>query len=810
VRPLNRNFSAPVVLGLAALATNAILLFLLWGENPLPAGNIFLLCAAGALQPAYALMAAALGSFPIAFWTGDLFEAFRVTMLCVGLSYAAARAPKIPGFVLTALAWALCFIPLQLYWHGQNTEALNLKLAFGVCSETVFSMIAGALLLNTSVWGAITQRPRHVALSSLLAHFLAITASVVMLAMMSMQVRGALRLSDTTFTGSLYTVMVLTLLCVALPLYLGFRLARRIGVDSQEIIGLGHSLGRNTTTFTNIRRGRVEEPSSSSDFVPGSGKTEGALPAVAAKNLPSGISSELGICALNRNGTVSFVNRKFRQLAEMNNNEVLGKRLDSVDMNATLRTQILELIELTFAKGPRAIEVKLNKLPDKLRYYEISSRRPDELDNSSLGDGPDSVILTVKDITDRRTVESHLLQAQKLSALAPLLNNLAHSFNNTLTAIVGQASFALHVKDEARRFQALQSIIAASQEAGALVNKLLEFTTSQPGDMKTGDLRTVLNTRVDLLKKVVGAEYELIVACPETPLPVSCDANLVFQALTNLIANARESYQGKHGSIEITLAEEHLEPEAAEFVIGAKPGDYVRLRVKDLGCGMNAETMGKAFNPLYSTKRSTGHIGLGLSIVYSIVRAHDGFLAVESHPDKGTSVSLYFPKSKAQMAAEPHSGKHNKPRDINPALGTHERILVVEDEKNVRELVSNMLRLLGYDVVGCSGGQEALAANASQDFDLFLVDMVLPKIGGLQLIDQLRAQKPESRALVMTGFGYCPEVQAGKDPVIPKPFDIETLARAVRNSLGDLRNGHSNGNGQVRQKRVNEPRLNEL
>lgn len=787
---INRNLSAPVVLGLSALATNIALLLVLSGESLLPAGNIFLFCAAGALSPAHTLVAAALGSFPIALWSGEYFEAFRVLALCLGLSICATHLPKVPAFVLTALAWTFIFIPVAMLWNSGVDGALSIQIAFGVMSETLFAMIAGALLLNTSVWGAITQRPRHVALASLLTHFMAITATVVMLAVMSMQVRGSLILSGSQFDASLLSMGILVLMCVGLPLYLGWRLARRIGFDSQELLGIGSALGR-TTTFSNmtvdLRRAINGNTPQRAEATKSSGGTEGALPIAAVKELPSALSADLGICALNRNGTITFVNRRFRQLAEMSSNEVLGKRIENIDLNPTLRTQILELIEAAFTRGPRAVEVKLNRLPDKLRYYEISTRRPDEMENSSLGDGPESLILTVKDITDRRTVESHLLQAQKLSSLAPLLNNLAHSFNNTLTAIIGQASYALRLTAEDKRNQALQCIIAASQEAGALVNKLLEFTTSRPGDIKAGDMRTLVSSRMELLKKIVGPQYELIFASPETSLPVACDSNLIFQAITNLVTNSRESYQGKAGSIEVTLAEERIEQEAAAFAIGAKAGEYVRLRVRDFGCGMNAETLGKSFNPLYTTKQSTGHIGLGLSIVYSIVRAHDGFLTVESHPDKGTTVSLYFPKAAqlAQQSSQEAVASRDKKEIAHAAA--HESILVVEDEQNVRDLVTTMLRLLGYEVVSCSSGQEALEHSAQKDFDLYLVDMVLPKLDGVTLVEKLRGLKPECRALIMTGFGNSIDAGSTAAAIIPKPFDIETLSRAVRNSLGESR-----------------------
>ncbi|MBX7143666.1 MAG: response regulator [Oligoflexia bacterium] len=788
MRYLDRNLRSAAILGFAALLTNVSCVYLLEGHPVMFAGNIFLFCSAGALGIPSTMVATALGSFPIAlFISGDHFEALRILFLCLAISYCARQWHRIPMFVVTLALWATIFAPAILLGNHYSFLEGNSNLIFTVISETLFTMIAGALLLNTSVWGAITHRPRQVSLTSLLAHFLAIVACVVMLTVLSIQVNGGLTFDGEHFRASPKALATLIFICVALPLYLGWRLARRIGIDSQELFDLRNPARARSKTFANLPRDlwartktETSVSSSSSTLV---GQTEGTLPRAAAPESPSGFSPDLGICALNRNGTITFVNRKFRQLSELSNNDVLGKRIEAVDMNPAVRTAVLELLDASFEGGPRVSEIKLNKLPDKLRYLELASRKPDSLENSSLNDGPDSIIVTLRDVTNRRTVESHLLQGQKLTSLSSLLNNLGHSFNNTLTAIIGQASFARRLAQSDSKDGALDNIIKASQEAGQLVNKLLEFTTQSPGHMKRESVSEVVAAKVSLLQKIIGENYELRLKQPDKDLFINCDSNLVMQVLTNLVTNSRESYQGKPGEIEISIAEEHIEQEAANFVVGARPGHFARVQVKDSGCGMSADVLAKAFNPLYSTKHSMGHSGLGLSIVYAIVRAHDGFLAVESHPDRGTTVSAYFPLlDVASSAITTKPDKQAAPAQ-EIARGSHEKILVVEDEQNVRDLVATMLRMLDYEVTTCSNGQEALEQSKQHKFDLFLVDMILPRIGGIELLHQLRGQAPGARTLLMTGYGSNVDPESSKTHVIPKPFDIETLARAIREAL---------------------------
>lgn len=796
VRYFDRQITSAVVLGVAALLTN-FLSYVLLLDHSMPAGNIFLFCSAGALGIPGAVVSGAIGIIPEALYSGDLVHGTRIFSLCLVLGFCSSALPRIPSFAISIGLWLFVYAPLAHLFAGTPRFPAPLDasgLMMAATSEVLFTMIAGALLLNTDVWGTITHRPRHVSLQKLLIHFFTIAATVAMLAAFSLRVRPGGAASDAVLMGDVRTIVILLGMAVLLPSFMAWRLAKRLQSDSQELLEL-QSLHRGSAkTFSGLssefwRRQSSDahasmRPTTVIPMAPGEAplSSSGDMP-LPSKVSGSPVQRDQGICALNRNGTVTFMNRRFKSYSGVQNNEVLGKRIESIGMNPALCSHILELMEATFKRGPKVTELKLNQLPDKLRYFEVASLKPDELEGSSLEGGPDSVIITMRDITERRVIESHLLQSQKLSSLGNLVSNIAHAFNNTLTTIAGLASFASVANDPIKISRSLNQILGSAKTAGELVRGLLDFTSGSPSNLQREDLEKVISSRLELIRKIAGENYEISFTGPEKALPVDCDPNLVMQVVTNLVVNCRDAYLGKPGSIEIELDTEHMEEFVSDLHVGARPGHFARLRVRDHGCGMSPETLSKAFDPLFTTKQTSGHAGLGLSIVHAIVRAHDGFLTVESHPERGTTVSLYFPlKSGQPEKAEKPVAQERSTLPRAHENGHQERILVVEDEQSVRELVASMLSMLGYDVTICCNGQEALERYAQTKFDLVLVDMIMPRMHGMDLVSKLKSSNDKVKALVMTGYGVSAQSSA-ECGVLPKPFDIETLAHAVREAL---------------------------
>lgn len=775
-----RSFAVAALLGFAALALDII--------NP-PFGvsglthlsSIFLFLSAGALGLNAAFVSLAIGAVPYHLMASTPLEGLRIICLVTAVGAMAEYRPKLPQFVATLAAWVAFTVATFAFGAHSKVSAgwtLGTITAAGF-EDILISMIAGALLLNREVWGAITQRPRIVSAVSLLVHVMAIVACTSVIGAVAIT-GGDSTLFSETGVGDALRLSLLMAVSLLGPVVVGWRLALKMTRDSKELFG--SILQGDRRSFSGLssdywRRNKSEDTESTNKSTSPSADND------------LGLTPEIGICAINRSGTVTFINRKFRELTGASINEAVGKDIFNIGLPIELSKKILDIVEFTLGHGSRVSEYKLNQLPNPLRFLELSAFKADQLESSTISEGPDSVIIKVKDITERRTVESHLLQGQKLASLGNFVSGFAHSFNNALTAIAGHASFAKHITDPAELAKSLDEVLAATSQAGDVVRKLLEFADGRPSLMKREQLGDAIARCLALLKNVTGVNHEIEFEKTGPDPYVFCDMNLLMQALTNLVLNSRDSYEEKAGSIRIDLGRENIDKELAGIIPGASPGEFARLRVIDSGKGMSAEVLHRAFDPLFTTRSNTGHPGLGLSIVYAIVRAHDGFLTVESKPERGTTVSIYLPVTVPEELTSVEDNKvaedTNARKRISELYGNKEKILVVEDEPKVRDLISTMLSTIGYSVTSCSNGEEALAQCSTNPFDLVLVDMVMPKMNGLEFLSKMKASANSARALMMTGYGLTGHNSTKGMSLIPKPFDIDTLARAVKSSLAE-------------------------
>jgi len=697
----HRNTKTALMLGAVGLLANMLFNSLGWH---IPLGNIFVFAAAMAFGLQGALTAFALAVVPGAIYATEYYEILRLLMLCAAIGYAAEMYPRFPSFLLTMLLWLLVFGPLcALFPHGALPpyySGMHGAVLMGF-SEVLLVMVSGAMLINPTVWGALTRRPRPLELSELLSYVVPlISALCVFITLMLGGLDDFGTAHQASSVPAVWLMAILTFLIVG-PMVIAWRLSRMITGNFQHLFasnlfsngkhasfsGLSSEYWRRKT-LTEIPRDLVEELRN--------GTTEqGHLPAGARDQLPT---SGLGICALNRNGTIGFVNRKFRHLTGISSSDIIGRNIESVGMNPELCRHIAQLLESTFQKGPRVTELKLNQLPSSLRFLEIASQRSEDFQASAISDGPDSVIITIKDITDRRTVESHLLQAQRLTSLGNGISSIAHAFNNALTAITGHASFAVQAEDLNQVKESLRGILSAASNAGDMVRKLLDYAEGKPTPTRVADLGNEIESRLELLRKISGENYQITLELPDKPVAVACDTNLIIQAVNNLVMNSKDAYSGKSGRIHIALDTEYMDESISWLHPGAQAGNYARLKIRDWGHGMSSEILSRAFDPMFSTRSASGHAGIGLSMVFAIVRAHDGFMAMESHPEKGTTVTMYLPVQEGaeQMLAEQRAAAAAPPAPSFPPelQGNRERILVVEDEPHVRELVSKMLTAL--------------------------------------------------------------------------------------------------------------------
>ncbi len=779
----DRHMKTAVLLGFGALVLNAICIWIA-PEPQLPLGNIFLFWAAAALGPHYTAIATAFGVFPEAFFhSGDYVYAVRILALCLGIAYLLRKFPKMPAFLVTAGMWLLIFLPCLLFIEPARPAASLPAAAFG---EMALTLAAGLLLLNHGVWNRVAKRPRCFSLQYFLAHIIPGTVLLTMFLGLAVYLPGDFMSGFQYYPDGPLALSGILAASLGASLLLAYWLSKIVERDAQHLLqnnilrhgeaggfsGLSSDFWRRRQSSVDVSMPPRRSDTFSSTSVP----------------VPGALSPSEGVCALNRDGKIAFLNRLFKQVVEIKDSDPLGRHVADLTMNEDVQKCLLELLERTLSAGPRTVELKLNALPDKLRFIELSSQHASAFQMVSLRDSSDGIVIVARDITKRRAVEHHLLNGQRLASLGNIVKGIAHAFNNSLATIVGQASSGKHLAEPAALHSAFDSILSASVKAGGLVRQLLQFVEEQAFMPRNADICAFLEKHLELLNKLVGENVELKFERPKDAIGVCFDPNLVLQALSNLVINSKEAIRSRQGRIEISVSTERVEAEVADLIPGGRAGEFCRLRIRDDGEGMNSEVLAHAFDPLFTTKSNNGNAGFGLSIVYGIVRSLNGFLTLESQLGKGTNFSIYLPI--VDLVPEETAVEEDKQPPLS-AGNAQERILVVEDDNNVREVVSSMLQILGYRVASCSSGFEALERCKKAEFDLILADMIMPRMNGLELLTKLKEARQPAKAMIMTAYGVTADSVDKSIRVLPKPFDMDTLAQVVRESLAEKEEKHA-------------------
>jgi PAS domain S-box-containing protein len=390
---------------------------------------------------------------------------------------------------------------------------------------------------------------------------------------------------------------------------------------------------------------------------------------------------------------------------------------------------------------------------------------------------------TVQDVTDRRSLEEQLRQSQKIEAIGRLAGGVAHDFNNLLTVINGHTDLLLMVAPETgRERDSLESIRQAGEHAANLTRRLLAFSRRQVLDVKTIDLDSVVTGLEDMLRRLVGDDVTLDLRTGAGHR-VRADVGQIEQVLLNLVVNARDAMP-RGGQIAITTASVEMPAGFMGVDAEVESGRYVELVVSDTGSGMTPEVAERAFEPFFTTKETGKGTGLGLAMVFGIVRQSGGYVAVDSAPGHGTSIRILLPA--AVEAEEPSSVvRGDSSRADAHGGGT---VLLVEDDAGVRQLAADTLRAMGFRVLQATDGRHALLVASGVDgpIDLLLSDVVMPHMGGIDLALELRALRPEMRIALMSGHTSGID-RADIDRVgqgfLTKPFSTEELGALVRSVL---------------------------
>ena len=403
---------------------------------------------------------------------------------------------------------------------------------------------------------------------------------------------------------------------------------------------------------------------------------------------------------------------------------------------------------------------------------------------------PDCVLAVAVDVTERvraeralREAEGHLRQQERLAAIGQLAGGIAHDFNNYLTVIMLGAQVALRKPylppDLARTFE---SALDASRRAATLVRQLLDFSRSSLAERRPLELDAWLNEFSTVLRRTLPESIEVTAQWHGADYLVIVDRGRIQQAVLNLATNARDAMPNG-GELRIDLSRVVVSLDQKPPLSGMDSGEWICLAVSDSGAGMTADVCSHLFEPFFTTKEMGQGTGLGLAQVYGIVMQHKGHIGVESEPGQGTTFRIYLP---------PHTEAAVEVEEERPVVlrGNGETILLVEDEDGLREVGQEILVGLGYRVLTASQGREALEVYQSANgADLVITDMVMPQMGGKALMRALRLQRPEQKGLIITGYPLGEDLQElrseGFIDTVPKPFDIETLAKVVRRALDE-------------------------
>jgi two-component system, cell cycle sensor histidine kinase and response regulator CckA len=384
-----------------------------------------------------------------------------------------------------------------------------------------------------------------------------------------------------------------------------------------------------------------------------------------------------------------------------------------------------------------------------------------------------------------RKSEVQLLQAQKMEAVGRLAGGVAHDFNNLLTAILGYTDLALRdLGPQGRCVAELTEVKKCGERAAALTSQLLAFSRRQVLQPRLMDLNVVVTEMNRMSRRLIGEDVELVMDLEPSLSKVLADPGQMEQVIMNLVVNARDAMpQG--GKITLQTGRQELTAAAMEKFPEVRPGLYMRLTVRDTGEGMTDLVREKLFEPFFTTKGEGKGTGLGLAMVYGIVKQSGGHIEVESRLGHGAAFHVFLPPAGENDADSPLSELE---APVSTLEGT-ETILLVEDESTVRDLAHRVLSRHGYQVLGASNAGEAilLCEKNKGPIHLMLTDMIMPKMNGYELSKRLAPMFPEMKVLFMSGYVE-PEVvrQATKDgkPVILKPFRPDALARKVREVLG--------------------------
>ncbi|MBN8704872.1 MAG: GAF domain-containing protein [Bacteroidetes bacterium] len=504
--------------------------------------------------------------------------------------------------------------------------------------------------------------------------------------------------------------------------------------------------------------------------------------------------------------------RKYRTLFEETEDAVFVSSLDGrfLDMNPAgikmfgyeTREEILNISiarDLYFSQEEREALVDLFNREGSVKNYEITLKKKDGLPITVLqstrlvkdsAGNPVFLRGIMKDMTEQRKLQLQLFQSQKMDSIGQLAGGMAHDFNNILGGILGYSSFLksqISIEDE--KFRYIDAIEKSAGKAAELISKLLAFARGSKSEPVPVSLNKLVNETLAILERTFDKSIEISTTL-DTELPlISGDPIQLQQVILNLSVNARDAITGK-GKIEITTRQFKCTSPKKLNSGEITPGKYIILSVSDSGMGMEPEIIERIFEPFFSTKEIGKGTGLGLAMVYGVVKGHEGALSVTSVPGEGSRFDIYIPVSEKSLILPIENEKSvHFGNETQKQAQTNQCILVVDDDASIRELAGDILSHFGYEVLFAVDGLDAISVfeKNKDKINLVLLDIMMPKMNGQEAYQAISEISPEMKFIFSSGFSQNDAIEdlvnAGKAGFIAKPYHVSAFILKIQNTI---------------------------
>lgn len=485
------------------------------------------------------------------------------------------------------------------------------------------------------------------------------------------------------------------------------------------------------------------------------------------------------LCVATMDGVFTRISRAFTRLLGHEEHDVVGRSFAEFIHPSDLEAASAEVGRL--AAGAETTDFEVRFLQKSGGQRTLQWRAIAAPDRGLIYAGG-------RDVTEQRAIESRLRQSEKMEAIGLMAGGVAHDFNNHLLAILMNTEYTLKHIESATMREHLEQVKHGAQRAAELTRQLLDVSRKTPLRMVDLDLNELIDDLLKLLRRTIPENIELDFVAGHRLPNIYGDLSALEQVVMNLCLNARDALPDG-GRISLETETVIVNGRYREIHPWAKPGRYALMTITDDGVGMVPEVSARIFEPFFSTKADAG-TGLGLATVYRIVQQHDAMINVYSEPGTGTTFKLYFPVT--QRLASTVGDK----LDEVASPGGSETLLIAEDADAVRSVVTRALAHAGYHVIPAEDGEQAvaLAREHRDEISLALLDLVMPRLGGREAAERIRAELPHIALLFTSGYGNTRSVALDeqKTRVVHKPYELDELLREIRRAL----ESHGRANNQ--------------